>query len=148
VPDTDDTRTGHTVGGLASEVLGDLYRAVCGRSASAIRAYDDDDALLLLLRFEPEHAAGAADDDFEAPLDAALLAMPSMVASAVLARSGRRLAPGNVSVCAERGLAVFAFSAIEDPYADVSDDDLFRIDSELFDFAGSAGGRTAQPVGR
>jgi hypothetical protein len=34
-----------------------------------------------------------------------------MIASAVERRAGRTLYPGNLSVCAERGLAVFAFSA-------------------------------------
>jgi hypothetical protein len=116
------------VGLLASEVLKDLYRAVCGHEPSAVRSYRDDDALLLLLRFEPgELAAGHGE---HAPfLDTAFLAMPGMVASAVEARTGRLLAPGNLSVCPERGLAVFAFSALEERAEQHADEDLFRIDA-------------------
>jgi hypothetical protein len=112
-------------------VLGDLYRAVSGHAPRAVRAYNDEDALLLLLRFEHGALAGEQGDALAPPLEAAFLAMPSMVATAVRTRAGRSLAPGNVSVCVERGLAVFAFTTVE-PDADRGlDEELFRIDAEL-----------------
>ncbi len=110
---------------LATEVLKDLYRAVCGREPLAVRAYQDDDAILLLLRFDTsENDANGR----EPRLDAAFLAMPGMIASAVEARAGRRLMPGNLSICAERGLAVRAFSALETPVEADPNDDPYRID--------------------
>ena len=112
---------------LACEVLADLYRAYCGAAALAVRAYRDDDALLLLLRFEPE----APDDSgaHDVPTAVALRAMPGMVASAVEARTGVRLAPGNLSMCSARGLAVFAFSVLGDDCEGHNDDDPFRLDT-------------------
>jgi hypothetical protein len=98
---------------LACEVLADLYRAYCGTRPLAVRSYRDEEALLLLLRLDP-------DSPEEDPTDAgqlagtALRAMPGMIASAVEARTGARLAPGNVSLCSTRGLAVFAFTALDD----------------------------------
>ena len=117
------------VGLLATEVLKDLYRAVCGHEALAVRAYQDEDAILLLLRFDPlELDGGSSRESFGPPLDTAFLAMPGMIASAVEARTGRQLAPGNLSVCADRGLAVFAFSALEAPIEIAGDEDPFRIE--------------------
>ena len=110
---------------LATEVLKDLYRAVCGREPLAVRAYQDDDAILLLLRFETNETDPPGR---EPRLDTAFLAMPGMIASAVEARVGRRLMPGNLSICAERGLAVLAFSAVETPVEADPGDDPFRID--------------------
>jgi len=114
---------------LACEVLADLYRAYCGSLPLAVRAYRDEEALLLLLRFEPEtvedDSAGEAD-----PLTAvALRAMPGMIASAVEARTGCRLAPGNLSLCSARGLAVFAFSVLDDDDEQRIDDDPFRFEA-------------------
>jgi hypothetical protein len=117
------------VGLLASEVLKDLYRAVCGREVLAVRAYQDEDAILLLVRFDPNEVESDGSERFAPALDTALLAMPGMIASAVEARTGRRLAAGNLSVCAERGLAVFAFSALDEPSEIPSDEDPFRIDA-------------------
>ncbi|MGD0386937.1 MAG: hypothetical protein ABSB73_12485 [Solirubrobacteraceae bacterium] len=61
---------------LACEVLADLYRAYCGTPPLAVRAYRDEEALLLLLRFDPDTTddpSGEGD-----PLVAvALHAMPS-----------------------------------------------------------------------
>ena len=115
---------------LACEVLADLYRAYCGTPPLAVRAYRDEEALLLLLRFDPDTTddpSGEGD-----PLVAvALHAMPGMVASAVEARTGARLAPGNLSLCSARGLAVFAFSALDDDIELPLDDDPFRIDASL-----------------
>jgi hypothetical protein len=118
------------VGLLAGEVLKDLYRAVCGHEPSTVRAYRDDDAILLLLRFDPaEHEYAQGEATLSPQLETAFLAMPGMIVSAVEARTGRRLAAGNLSVCAERGLAVLAFSALEGTVEPESDEDLFRIDA-------------------
>lgn len=117
------------IGILATEVLRDLYQAVAGHEPAAVRSYRDEDAILLLLRFEPSELADVEDRDVAPFLDTAFLAMPGMVASAVEARTGQQLIPGNLSVCADRGLAVFAFSALEEPAELGSDEDLFRIDA-------------------
>ena len=117
------------VGLLATEVLRDLYQAVAGREPAAVRSYRDEDAILLLLRFEPAELVDGEVEDVAPFLDTAFLAMPGMVASAVEARTGQRLAPGNLSVCADRGLAVFAFSALEERAELESDEDLFRFDA-------------------
>ena len=106
-------RTDDPIADLAGDVLTELYRAVCGHMPRAVRAYHDDDALLILLRFDPAEMTRHAADGIEQLLEGAFIAMPGMIASALEARSGMRLAPGNLSVCAERGLAVFAFSASE-----------------------------------
>lgn len=117
------------IGLLASEVLKELYRAVSGSEPAAVRSYRDEDAILLLLRFDATELEAGQGEGFAPFLDTAFLAMPGMVASAVEARTGLRLAAGNLSVCAERGLAVFAFSALEEPAERESDEDLFRIDA-------------------
>jgi hypothetical protein len=116
---------------LACEVLADLYRAYCGAAPLAVRAYRDDDALLLLLRFEPEAVTEdvAADGDHDPLVAVAMRAMPGLVASAVEARTGVRLAPGNLSLCSARGLAVFAFSILRDDCEGHIDEDPFRIDA-------------------
>jgi hypothetical protein len=121
------------VGNLAGEVLTDLYKAVCGHQPEAVRVYQQDDALLLLLRFEPD-AIGSGDPSArsESMLDTAFLAMTAMIASAVEARSGRQVFPGNLSLCAERGLAVFAFSVIDEDVIERTGEDLFRLDSGFF----------------
>lgn len=107
---------------LASDMLADLYRAVCGHQAMAVRAYHDDDALLLLLRFDPSELEDTGET--EHALESAFGAIPEMIASAIEARSGTRMSPGNLSVCADRGLAVFAFSAAEDGLDDDSAEEL------------------------
>jgi hypothetical protein len=113
---------------LACEVLADLYRAYCGTRPLAVRSYRDGEALLLLLRFEPD----SFEDDATGPgslVGTALRAMPGMIASAVEARTGARLAPGNLSVCTERGLAVLAFTALDDDDDQWVDGDPFATDS-------------------
>jgi hypothetical protein len=132
------------VGNLAGEVLADLYQAVCGELPKAVRVYQEDDALLLLLRFETD--AISDGDPVESLLDATFLdatflAMTSMIASAIEARSGRQLFPGNASVCAERGLAVFAFSVMDEDPNERTGDDLFRIDSPIVSDAPGSGPR-------
>jgi hypothetical protein len=130
------------VGLLASEVLKDLYRAVCGHEPAAVRAYQDEDAILLLLRFDPAETENGSLEGCSPLLDTAFLAMPGMIASAVEARTGRRLSPGNLSVCADRGLAVFAFSALDELVEEEPDEDLFRIDAGTL----SAGGARRPPL--
>ena len=61
-------------------------------------------------------------------LETAFLAMPGMIASAVEARSGHRMVPGNLSVCAERGLAVFAFNAVDEAAELAAGDDPFALE--------------------
>jgi len=126
---TNSTASIDPIGLLASEVLKDLYRAVAGSEPAAVRSYRDEDAILLLLRFDPTQLEIGQGDGFAPFLETAFLAMPGMIASAVEARTGLRLAAGNLSVCAERGLAVFAFSALDEPAEREPDEDLFRIDA-------------------
>lgn len=102
-----------TAGDLAVSIAAELYRAVTGRSPQALRAYQDENALLVLLRFDPQEMAVDPADGVEPLLQTAFMAMPGMVATAVAARSGVQLVPGNLSVCPERGLAVFAFTETE-----------------------------------
>ena len=105
--------TTQSAGDLAVSIAAELFRAVTGRSPAALRAYQDDDALLVLLRFDPQEMAVDPADGVEPLLQTAFMAMPGMVATAVAARSGVQLVPGNLSVCPERGLAVFAFTEAE-----------------------------------
>jgi hypothetical protein len=122
----DQTPQALALGTLAREVLVDLYRALSGHTPKAVRVYGEDDALLLLLRFDPAELTGASEVSFEPLIDTTFIALPSMIASAVQRRAGRTLYPGNLSVCADRGLAVFAFSALEErPANDTRADQLF-----------------------
>lgn len=114
---------------LACEVLADLYRAYCGSPPLGVRAYRDEDALLLLLRFEPAAFEDGGASEADPLIGTALRAMPHMVASAVEARTGSRLAPGNLSLSSARGLAVFAFSVLEDDLDCSAADDPFRIEA-------------------
>ena len=102
--------TFQTAGDLAVTIASDLFRAVTGRAPLTLRAYQDDNALLVLLRFDPAAMRVDPDDGVEPLLQTAFMAMPGMVATAVQARSGAVLVPGNLSVSQERGLAVFAFT--------------------------------------
>ncbi len=99
-----------TASDLAVTIAADLYRAVTGQAPRALRAYQDQDALLVLLRFDPDEMRVDPADGVEPLLQTAFMAMPGMVVTAVRARSGAQLVPGNLSVCPERGLAVFAFT--------------------------------------
>jgi hypothetical protein len=116
---------------VAGEALGNLYTAVTGEAPRRLRAYHEDDALLLLLRFDPALVAEASGEQFEPLIDISFMAMPDMVAEAVYEATGRTLLPGNLSICPERGLAVFAFSVLEENADDDRDDDPFVL-SESF----------------
>jgi hypothetical protein len=98
------TTTSEGVESTAAEVLRDLYWAFAGQPPRALRAYRDDDALLLLLRFE---VSGDAEPDV------AFMALPSMVAEAVTHRTGHVLVPRDASVCASSGLAVLGFTLLD-----------------------------------
>jgi len=113
------------LGELAREVLIDLYAALSGHTPKAVRVYGEDDALLLLLRFDPRQLTGLSETQFEPLIDTTFIALPSMIAAAVERRAGRTLYPGNLSVCADRGLAVFAFSALGEEAPQGAAADLF-----------------------
>ena len=74
------------LGELAREVLIDLYRAIAGHTPKAVRVYGEDDALLLLLRFDPSELAGVSEISFEPLIDTTFIALPSMIATAVQRR--------------------------------------------------------------
>jgi hypothetical protein len=99
---------------LAGEVLSGLYGALVGDTPRALRVYRDNDALLLLLRFDPELHAGADGGAVDSLAETSFMAMLELVAEVVSARGGLDVVPGNVRVCAARGLAVFALGLVED----------------------------------
>jgi hypothetical protein len=101
------------LGELLRELLADLYHALSGHAPKAVRIYGDGDALLLLLRFDPAELWGGDQISSESLIEATFVALPDMIASAVERRQGRILEAGDLSVCTERGLAVFAFRALE-----------------------------------
>lgn len=96
---------------IASQTLESLYMEVWGEEPLAVRAHREDDGLLLLLRFDPELMEGAGGRSFEPAVDGSFMALPELVAEAVRMRTAQTLVPRNLNVSAERGLAVFAFSA-------------------------------------
>lgn len=118
---------------VAGEVLGNLYTAVTGAEPRRLHAYQDDDALLLLLRFDPSLLSDASGEQFEPLIDISFMAMPDLVAEAVTDATGRTVMPGNLSICAERGLAVFAFSVLDDDENLGDDDDPFVMSGPLWD---------------
>ncbi|HLW95505.1 MAG TPA: hypothetical protein VKS25_09025 [Solirubrobacteraceae bacterium] len=95
--------TSEGVESVAAEVLRDLYWAFAGEPPRALRAYREDDALLLLLRFDARS---------DAEPEVAFMALPSMVAEAVAHRTGKVLVPRDASVCASSGLAVLGFTLL------------------------------------
>jgi hypothetical protein len=107
----DTLRGSDDVGAIAVELLDVLFRDVTGSQPTAVRAFRDGDALLLLLRFR-------ADRPRDPPVDAALMALGQLVGDAVRIRTGRVLEAGAVSLSAARGLAVFAFDTCPRPGAD------------------------------
>jgi hypothetical protein len=96
------------VADLAREVLGRLFAVHAGEPARAVRVYRESDAVMLLLRFDPALAGAGGDRDLESRMEASLMAMCEMVTEVVSERSGSEILPGNLSVCAATGLAVFA----------------------------------------
>lgn len=101
---------------VAAEAFGDLYRAVTGATDATVRAHIDEDAILLLMRFDASDVA-----------EAAFMPMPAMIAAAVLARTGQILSPGNLSISPERGLAVIALHAVR--AFEAFEDDPFSLES-------------------
>jgi len=95
----------------AADALATLYAALAGSSPLSVRAYHDDDAMLVLLRFDARAALGAGEEE-EPPIEIALMAMPDLVADAVRRRTGHALEPGSLSVSAPRGLALFTFTLV------------------------------------
>jgi hypothetical protein len=101
------------VGALAAEVMGELYAVAAGGPPRAVRHYHEDDALLLLLRFDPQHLPDS--DQAGSPLsEAALMAMPDLIASAVRSRSEHRhrLVPGSLTISNDRSFVSLGFSVV------------------------------------
>jgi hypothetical protein len=96
------------VADLARELLGQLFAVHAGEAARAVRVYRESDAVMLLLRFDPALAGCGGDAELESRIEASLMAMCEMVTEVVSQRSGSEIVPGNLSVCAATGLAVFA----------------------------------------
>ncbi|MGD0198261.1 MAG: hypothetical protein ABSC56_10210 [Solirubrobacteraceae bacterium] len=101
------------VGALAAELTAQLYAVAAGGPPRAVRHYHEDDALLLLLRFDPAHLADS--DGTGSPLsEAALMALPDMIASAVRTRSEHthRLVPGSLTISSDRRFVSLGFSVV------------------------------------
>jgi hypothetical protein len=99
-------RSEDAIDATALEVLRALFVALTGAPPSMLRAYRDDDALLLLLRYD--------EPTTDPSVEIALMALPSLVAEVVAKRTGRQLVSGDVSLCAPQGLAVLAFSVSDE----------------------------------
>lgn len=101
------------VGSLAVAAMSNLYSIAAGGPPQVARAYHEDDALLLLLRFDPDHLS---DSNEPGSLlgEAALMALPDMIASAVRAETGRRhrLIPGSLTISGARGVVSLGFSVV------------------------------------
>jgi hypothetical protein len=103
------------VGALAAELMAALYAVAAGGPPRAVRHYHEDDALLLLLRFDPQHLADSIDAG--SPLsEAALMALPDLVASAVRTRSEHRhrLVAGSLTISSDRSFVSLGFSVLFD----------------------------------
>jgi hypothetical protein len=96
------------VADLARQVLAELFAVHSGEPPRAVRVYRETDAVMLLLRFDPRIAATGADAGLEAQMDVSLMAMFELLIEVASPRSGCEIVPGNLSVCASSGLAVFA----------------------------------------
>lgn len=94
-------------------VLATLYAGLAGSEPLSVRAYRDDDAILVLLRFDPLAPQIGRDPAPDPLMEVSMLAMPDLIVAAVLERTGERLLPGSLSVSVERGLAVFGFSVLD-----------------------------------
>jgi hypothetical protein len=101
------------VGALAADLMAQLYAVAAGGPPRAVRPYHEDDALLLLLRFDPEHLSDTSQAG--SPLsEAALLALPDMIASAVRTRGSQRhrLIPGSLTISSDRSFVSLGFSVV------------------------------------
>jgi hypothetical protein len=125
----DQSQEAAALGTLAREVLIDLYRALSGHTPKAVRVYGEDDALLLLLRFDPNHLTDTGEPG--SPLsEAALMAMPDMLASAVRAHTNKRhrLIPGSLTISSDRSFVSLGFSVVLN--TDVEADEPVRSDDD------------------
>jgi hypothetical protein len=101
------------VGALAGELVAQLYALAAGGAPRVVRHYHEDDALLLLLRFDPEHLTDTSQAG--SPLsEAALMALPDMIASAVRTRGAyrHRLIPGSLTISSDRSFVSLGFSVV------------------------------------
>ncbi len=101
------------VGTLAAELMAQLYAVAAGARPLVARAYHDEDALLLLLRFDPRHVSESTQPG--SPLsEAALMALPDMIASAVHAQTGYRhcLIPGSLTISSDHSVVSLGFSVV------------------------------------
>ncbi|HUB76427.1 MAG TPA: hypothetical protein VL977_05185 [Solirubrobacteraceae bacterium] len=99
------------VGELAVDAMSKLYALAAGGPPLVARAYHEEDALLLLLRFDPSHLSNTGDPG--SPLsEAALMALPDMIASAVrnASEAHHRLIPGSLTISSDRGVVSLGFS--------------------------------------
>jgi hypothetical protein len=109
----DDTEEMEYVGAVASEVMAQLYAVAAGGRPRVARAYTEEDALLLLLRFDPSHLSDSRR--LGSPLsEAALMALPDMIASAVCAQTGyrHRLIPGSLTISSDHSVVSLGFSVV------------------------------------
>jgi hypothetical protein len=99
------------VGLLAAEMMAQLYAVAAGGPPLVSRAYHEEDALLLLLRFDPAHLTDTGEPG--SPLsEAALMALPDMIASAVRSHTNKRhrLIPGSLTISSDRSFVSLGFS--------------------------------------
>jgi SAM-dependent methyltransferase len=99
------------IGAFAAQVLEDLYLLVYGERPVGVRAWCDGSALLMVVRLP-----GPLDEDGEEP--GSMLpceGVPEVVAAAVRAQTGWRLAIGSWSVEADLGLVMIVFRVPGDP---------------------------------
>jgi len=122
------------IDGVAVEVLEELYAALAGETPRAVRAYRDSDALVLLLRFDAALLRNRGEYEIEPLIDISFMAMLEMVAEIVAERTGRPVAPGNLSVCADSGLAAFGFTLPDERLETVTRPLMYRhVWSDSFD---------------
>jgi hypothetical protein len=117
------------VGVLAAELMAQLYAVAAGGPPLVARAYHEDDALLLLLRFDPNHLTDTGEPG--SPLsEAALMALPDMLASAVRAHTNKRhrLIPGSLTISSDRSFVSLGFSVVLN--TDVEADEPVRSDDD------------------
>lgn len=114
---TIEMHTDQAVEAVALDILDTVFVRVTGVAPRALRAYGDGDALLLLLRFDPALLERPSMSTVEPLVDIAFMALPTLIADAVRERTGRGFLPGNLTVCAERGLAVFGFTVLDEQSA-------------------------------